>query len=212
VQFFVDLYMIDNKPKITMTCPHCEFESKTKTFSNGANIICANCKDNFIFDDTIRIKYSFYCPHCNQYGSSRSVSIGKKAICSKCKGEMLISKDGIKPLIILNKWYEWIFFIFPKMIFLLYPTMLLAAPILLLVFLWFAFLPTPFGLDDEVSYFFKVLRLWFLFWITFIIWGGKSIKRLKLLANIYHRKILYYLCFLLINLISFFIGMKILLP
>ena len=125
---------------------------------------------------------------------------------------MSITKDGVKPLIIFNKWYEWIFFIFPKMIFLLYPTMLLAAPILSLIFLWFAFLPTPFGLDDEVSYFFKVLRLWFLFWITFIIWGGKSIKRLKLLANIYHKKILYYLCFLLINLISIFVGMKIFLP
>ena len=107
---------------------------------------------------------------------------------------MFISKDGIKPLIILDKWYEWIFFIFPKIIFLLYPTILLAAPLLFLVFLFF-----------PVDYFFKVLGLWFLYWIAFIIWGRKSINRLKLLANIYHRKILYYLCFLLINLVSVFI-------
>ena len=119
---------------------------------------------------------------------------------------MFISKDGIKPLIILDKWYEWIFFIFPKMIFLLYPTMLLAAPLLLLVFLFFfAFLPFPFPNDPPVVYFYKVLMLWFLFWIAFIIWGRKSINRLKLLANIYHRKILYNLWFLLINLISVFI-------
>ena len=124
---------------------------------------------------------------------------------------MFISKDGIKPKIILDKWYEWIFFIFPKMIFLLYPTMLLAAPILLAVYLFFAFLPVPFPNDPPVDYFFKVLRLWFLYWIAFIIWGRKSINRLKLLANIYHRKILYYLCFLLINLISYFLGIKILL-
>tara|TARA_Y100001970_G_scaffold173555_1_gene211977 strand:+ start:148 stop:762 length:615 start_codon:yes stop_codon:yes gene_type:complete len=204
--------MKDNKLKIAITCPHCDFESKTKFFPYGLKILCNSCKTDFIFDDSIKVKYSFYCPHCNKYGSSRNLSIGKNATCARCQGEVLITKDGVKPLIIFNKWYEWIFFIFPKMIFLLYPTMLLAAPILLLVFLWFAFLPTPFGLDDEVSYFFKVLRLWVLFWITFIIWGGKSINRLKLLANIYHRKILYYLCFLLINLISFFIGIKILLP
>ena len=90
--------MKDNKLKIAITCPHCDFESKTKFFSFGLKILCTKCKSDFIFDDSIKIKYSFYCPHCNKYGSSRSVSIGKKAICSKCKGKILISKDGVKPL------------------------------------------------------------------------------------------------------------------
>ena len=196
--------MKDNKLKIAITCPHCDFESKTKFFPYGLKILCNSCKTDFIFDDSIKVKYSFYCPYCNKYGNSRSSSMGKKVICAKCRYEMFISKDGIKPLIVLDKWYEWIFFIFPKMIFLFYPTMLFSAPILLVVYLWFSFLPVPFGPDEEVDYFFKVLRLWFLYWIAFIIWGRKSINRLKLLANIYQRKILYYLCFLLINLISVF--------
>ena len=196
--------MRDNKIKIAITCPHCDFEGKKNLFSSGSKKLCTRCKRDFIFDDSIKVKYSFYCPYCNNYRNSRSSSMGKKVICAKCRYEMFISKDGIKPLIILDKWYEWILFIFPKMIFLFYPTMLFAAPILLVVYLWFAFLPVPFGPDEEVDYFFKVLRLWFLYWIAFIIWGRKSINRLKLLANIYHRKILYYLCFLLINLISIF--------
>tara|TARA_B100000575_G_scaffold287889_1_gene286965 strand:+ start:595 stop:1212 length:618 start_codon:yes stop_codon:yes gene_type:complete len=196
--------MRDNKIKIAITCPHCDFEGKKNLFSSGSKKLCTRCKRDFIFDDSIKVKYSFYCPYCNNYRNSRSSSMGKKVICAKCRYEMFISKDGIKPLIILDKWYEWILFIFPKMIFLFYPTMLFAAPILLVVYLWFAFLPVPFGPDEEVDYFFKVLRLWFLYWIAFIIWGRKSINRLKLLANIYHRKILYYLCFLLINLISVF--------
>ena len=196
--------MKDNKLKIAITCPHCDFESKTKFFPYGLKILCNSCKTDFIFDDSIKVKYSFYCPHCNKYESSRSLSIGKNATCARCQGEVFITKDGVKPLIIFNKWYEWIFFIFPKMIFLFYPTMLLAAPILLCFYVFFAILPVPFPNDPPVDYFFKVLRLWFLFWIAFVIWGGKSINRLELLANIYHRKILYYLCFILINLISVF--------
>jgi hypothetical protein len=193
-----------NKLKIAITCPHCDFEGKTNLFSYGLKKFCARCKRDFIFDDSIKVKYSFYCPHCNKYGSSRNLSIGKNATCARCQGEVFITKDGVKPLIIFNKWYEWIFFIFPKMIFLFYPTMLLAAPILLFFYVIFLILPVPFPNDPPVDYFFKVLRLWFLFWIAFVIWGGKSINRLELLANIYHRKILYYLCFILINLISVF--------
>ena len=193
-----------NKLKIAITCPHCDFEGITNLFSYGLKKLCTICKRDFIFDDSIKVKYSFYCPHCNKYESSRSLSIGKNATCARCQGEVFITKDGVKPLIIFNKWYEWIFFIFPKMIFLFYPTMLLAAPILLCFYVFFAILPVPFPNDPPVDYFFKVLRLWFLFWIAFVIWGGKSINRLELLANIYHRKILYYLCFILINLISVF--------
>tara|TARA_B100000424_G_scaffold82483_1_gene61794 strand:- start:9575 stop:10210 length:636 start_codon:yes stop_codon:yes gene_type:complete len=201
--------MIDNKPKITMTCPHCQFESKAKTFSNGANIICANCKDNFIFDDTIRIKYFFYCPHCNLYGSSRSVSLNKKAKCSKCKGKIMISKNAIKPLIILDKWYEWAFFIFPKTIFLIYPTMLLIAPILLLITIFYMFLPGYRGLSDELFYQRTVWKFWFGFWFLFSFFGPNSIKRLKILAGTYNKKTLYYLCFILINLLSFYLMMLI---
>ena len=196
--------MKDNKLKIAITCPHCDFISKTNLFSYGLKILCTRCKRDFVFDDSIKVKYSFYCPHCNKYESSRSLSIGKNATCARCQGEVFITKDVVKPLIIFNKWYEWIFFIFPKMIFLFYPTMLLAAPILLFFYVIFLILPVPFPNDPPVDYFFKVLRLWFLFWIAFVIWGGKSINRLELLANIYHRKILYYLCFILINLISVF--------
>ena len=196
--------MKDNKLKIAITCPHCDFESKTNLFYYGLKILCTRCKKDFILDDSIKVKYSFYCPHCNKYESSRSLSIGKNATCARCQGEVFITKDGVKPLIIFNKWYEWIFFIFPKMIFLFYPTMLLAAPILLFFYVIFLILPVPFPNDPPVDYFFKVLRLWFLFWIAFVIWGGKSINRLELLANIYHRKILYHLCFIFINLISVF--------
>ena len=85
-----------NKLEIAITCPRCDFESKTNLFSYGLKILCTRCKRDFIFDDSIKVKYSFYCPHCNKYGSSRNVLVGKKAICRKCRGEMLISKQGVK--------------------------------------------------------------------------------------------------------------------
>jgi DNA-directed RNA polymerase subunit RPC12/RpoP len=88
--------MKDNKLKIAITCPHCDFESKTNLFSYGLKILCTRCKKDFILDDSIKVKYSFYCPHCNKYGSSRNILVGKKAICRKCRGEMLISKQGVK--------------------------------------------------------------------------------------------------------------------
>ena len=88
--------MKDNKLEIAITCPRCDFESKTNLFSYGLKILCTRCKRDFIFDDSIKVKYSFYCPHCNKYGSSRNVLVGKKAICRKCRGEMLISKQGVK--------------------------------------------------------------------------------------------------------------------
>ena len=88
--------MKDNKLKIAITCPHCDFESKTNLFSYRLKILCTRCKKDFILDDLIKVKYSFYCPHCNKYGSSRNIFVGKKAICRKCRGEMLISKQGVK--------------------------------------------------------------------------------------------------------------------
>ena len=89
-----------NKLKIAITCPHCDFEGKTNLFSSGSKKLCTRCKRDFIFDDSIKVKYSFYCPHCNKYGSSRNLSIGKNATCARCQGEVFITKDGVKPLII----------------------------------------------------------------------------------------------------------------
>ena len=202
--------MSDNKIKIAITCPHCDFEGKTNLFSYGLKKLCTICKRDFIFDDSIKVKYSFYCPYCNKYRNSRSSSMGKKVICAKCRCEMFISKDGIKPLIILDKWYEWIFFIFPKMIFFLYPTMLLIAPILLFITIFYMFLPGYRGLSDELFYQRTVWKFWLGFWFLFSFFGPNSIKRLKILAGTYNKKTLYYICFILINLLlSFYLKMLI---
>ena len=95
-------------------------------------------------------------------------------------------------------------------VLLIYPTMLLITPILLLITIFYMFLPGYRGLSDELLYQRTVWKFWLGFWFLFSFFGPNSIKRLKILAGTYNKKTLYYICFILINLLlSFYIMMLI---
>ena len=51
--------MKDNKLKIAITCPHCDFESKKNLFSYGLKILCTWCKRDFVFLGYARMIYPF---------------------------------------------------------------------------------------------------------------------------------------------------------